>query len=566
MYAVRFRVPAALRDRLGREFARSLGVADPATAKGLAALAGIWFRELCGAYLLNETLTKTDLADAAERFLAEQLRLAKSKRSFHPEHREADIASQLELTTQRADELYANLQEFRFDSGTARWAGLIAQRAGVHLDEMSDDNRRHVLETAVRAEMELLRFVDLSLTDPTHPFEARPLSAIATVAMAEAAPSTTQPRALRVALTLQEAVDRFIQRKQGDGVGQSHIAEMRRALGWMLETWGEERAVAGINSDDLRDLRDAFEHMDRRAQGLKRPLAERQTNNPDHHIAPQTAAKYWQAVQSLFGFLENDRYVGGNPATGIKTRRSGNRPTRTPEAFSDAEVQAILKTPLYAGRMNNRSFQEPGSYIERGSYWWAGLIGLYTGMRAGEIAQLEVEDFDFGSDIPVVKVQKKGSAGPNAKRVKNKSSIRDVPLSVVLLNLGLQQFVERRSKAVGTARVFPDVSLGQGDRKSDGMTHFWRRLLIKHNLHKPGRATHVFRHTVSAKLRDQGVAEETITDIVGHAGRTVTRGYGGNKRPLSERAGAIAKLDYGVHVVTLIECLEATARARGGAR
>ena len=93
------------------------------------------------------------------------------------------------------------------------------------------------------------------------------------------------------------------------------------------------------------------------------------------------------------------------------------------------------------------------------------------------------------------------------------------------------------------------------------MTHFFGRYLRETGLWTTGRATHVFRHTVVAKLRATGVPEEVITDVVGHTGGTQTRRYGKNRRPVTELAAAIAKLEYGVDIAKLIAEQEAAAAA-----
>ena len=48
--------------------------------------------------------------------------------------------------------------------------------------------------------------------------------------------------------------------------------------------------------------------------------------------------------------------------------------------------------------------------ISKGSQYWCGLIALYAGMRAGEVAQFQVDDFDFDGPIPVFRIQLKGGA------------------------------------------------------------------------------------------------------------------------------------------------------------
>jgi integrase len=77
-------------------------------------------------------------------------------------------------------------------------------------------------------------------------------------------------------------------------------------------------------------------------------------------------------------------------------------------------------------------------------------------------------------------------------------------------------------------------------------------------LKKPGRATHVFRHTVTAVLRAAGVAEEDLQAVLGHRRATITAGYGG-EYPLERKAKTISAIDYGFDVVDLLKNAGTTA-------
>jgi len=239
----------------------------------------------------------------------------------------------------------------------------------------------------------------------------------------------------------------------------------------------------------------------------------------------------------------------------MKPLRPQRNVLRTPPPFKQDELQRLFAAPLYAGHKSPHVLSAKGTVISKGSHWWSGLIALYTGMRAGEIAQLQIDDFDFGASNPVIRVREAGEKGAVPKRLKSLAATRDVPISPVLLELGLEAFVAARSKGSGRPRVFPDLRFGRGDRRSDALTKFWSRFLHDQGLHEPGRATHVFRHTFTAALRRAAVQEELIAGIIGHAPRTQTGAYGGGF-PVELMAEAIGKVDYGFDVVVLLRAQE----------
>jgi integrase len=138
--------------------------------------------------------------------------------------------------------------------------------------------------------------------------------------------------------------------------------------------------------------------------------------------------------------------------------------------------------------------------------------------------------------------------GKFEKTTKNEASIRDIPLAPVLIALGLEQFVRNRAKL---DRLFIEFRFGSAGRKSDGATKFWLRYLKKFGLWKPGRSTHVWRHTVAAFLRSNGVSDEDIGAFIGHSGKTVTSGYGG-PQPLARKALTLSKLNYGFDILDVL--------------
>lgn len=92
----------------------------------------------------------------------------------------------------------------------------------------------------------------------------------------------------------------------------------------------------------------------------------------------------------------------------------------------------------------------------------------------------------------------------------------------------------------------------------EGATRFWGDFLRANDLWRAGRATHVWRHTVVAGLRANGVAVEDVAALVGHTGSAgdlalfgQTIKYGG-AYSLERKRDALLKLDYGLPLVQLL--------------
>ncbi|MEQ1494892.1 MAG: tyrosine-type recombinase/integrase, partial [Novosphingobium sp.] len=171
------------------------------------------------------------------------------------------------------------------------------------------------------------------------------------------------------------------------------------------------------------------------------------------------------------------------------------------------------------------------------------------GLRAGELSQLLPGDFDFSAEVPHLKVRRVDETGATIKSTKTDGSVRDVPLAPVLLQLGLAEFVAQRAKVDRKRRVLHEFNLGSRGRTSDGMTKFWGAYLRAHDLWKPGRSTHVWRHTLIANLRANGVPIEDIAAFVGHKQQSVTASYGGDY-PLERKLKTALAIDYGFDVIS----------------
>ena len=57
--------------------------------------------------------------------------------------------------------------------------------------------------------------------------------------------------------TLETLTKDYLRRKELTGVGPSQLTELTRALGWMREELGDDRAITDVTKDDLRAFRDA---------------------------------------------------------------------------------------------------------------------------------------------------------------------------------------------------------------------------------------------------------------------------------------------------------------------
>lgn len=544
---MRLRLPAGLARRLGlAELRKSLHTKEADTAKARCRLAVAWFQELTGQLERMSNPTRGQLEVAARQYFARLQEEIDTRPPMEAEQFEALLPSNLERTRKAREERDDALRANNFGEATESKARELVRWVGGTFEELDRPAQLFALQLIARAERQQLRYLEHVLIAPhgrfdpdDEAFAGRPEPAALSGAVAQS----------QSTITLADAGMRYLQRKQLTGVGKSHVDELGRALGWLNEEFGPDRPLSRLSADDLRTIRDGIERRDVRLRGRATSFRQSQTDSREHQISAATAKRYWSSIQGFLDWAVEEQFLGTSPASTFRIAPKRGERRRSPEPFNELELRKLFRTPLYAGRRPRQPTVDGPSLVRDGR-WWSGVIPLFTGLRAGELAQLLPGDFAFDAPVPHVKVREEDDSGVRVKTAKTASSIRETPLTPLLLELGLREFVERQRSRAPSGRVFSEFRPGVG-RSSDGLTKFWGAYLRKFGLWKPGRATHVMRHTFVARLRELEVPEPDIAALVGHAPRSQTAQYGGGYT-LTRKSKIIERLDYGFDLVTVL--------------
>jgi integrase len=553
VYVVRFRLPADLAKRTGvGELRRSLFTKDLAEARRRCLLASEWFGHAVEQLREMKTVSRSDLEGAARQFFGTLRDEVDQPRDFPDDHYDQELDFQLASTRDHIGKLDDQLRSNRYSPGVEWTANELVRLLGATLPDLTEQLRLVAMQLAARAEREQMQYLTHQLTSPATVF-APSDQLFLPGAPTSSPPAFHSPQITPVpsGKTLSEASAEYLRKKKIKGVGLSQITELERSLGWLQEVLGADRRLPTVTKDEMRTFRDDLERLEVSLRGRRAPFKDRLTNDPTKQIRSVTSTRYWKAVQSFFEWCTVELSLPSDPTLGLKIEKRKHETPESPEPFSEDELRKFLQTPVFAGYKPIKHYSTPGPCRKRGAQFWAGILPLYTGLRAGEFTQLLPTDFVFDHEIPHLKVQEVDGNGDKVKSTKNLASIRDVPLAADLLTLGLREYVERQAKRFPKERVFSYFRTGNQGRRSDGMSRFWLDYLKLFGLWKPGRATHVMRHTIIARLRALEVAEEDISAFVGHSGKTMTSRYGG-AYPLARKAGTAAKLNYGFDLVEAV--------------
>lgn len=302
-------------------------------------------------------------------------------------------------------------------------------------------------------------------------------------------------------------------------ISRSHIRDFKRALSEVPHRWTTRPELAGMQLADAARTWAATGGATRSARTVNREVSE---------------------ISAFLAWLKDNAYIEENVATGFRSRIDKAKHKYPP--YSKPQLQELFSSPLFAGCHPKREHQ-PGDEKVRDWRYWLPLCALYTGARAGEIAQLECADirqvegvwtFDFNED-----------GEETGKKLKTASSRRAVPIHKVLIELGWLDYVQQQI-AAGYQRVFADLQPGPRGDWSYRPSKFWARYLQRIGLKRRGLNLHSFRHTFADACRDAGVEGGVLQALLGHADHSQTGHYGklalGNLR---QRHEAIASVCFG---------------------
>jgi len=238
----------------------------------------------------------------------------------------------------------------------------------------------------------------------------------------------------------------------------------------------------------------------------------------------------------LFDWMikEKSHNVDKNPFSGGKIPRTKIDSSER-DMFTLDEVEVIFSDPIFTAHQ----FDIPSEY-------WLPLLGLYTGMRMGEIAQLELDDVFEQHGVLVLNITPEGT---EIKSIKTLSSKRFVPVHPHIRDIGFDKYLQSMRSTPNNTRLFPDVPY-----KNDGYSYLpsknFGKLLKRCGFQtRSGKTFHSFRHTVATSLDHTGSTETTIARLLGHVSANTMTGKRYIKdSTLKERYALVCQLSFSNYI------------------
>ncbi len=371
-------------------------------------------------------------------------------------------------------------------------------------------------------------------------FDAQPKSQIVRDALAGKSSKATSGE------TIIELFDQYAQIRVEEGTKRANgIAQDRMVIRQFAEFVGPSRAISSITVDDARSFRDTLRKVptgyskkkDYAGLNIRQAVAKAEREEAKC-LGPKTRGRYMSTISPFFDWLRSEGRIDYQPFDGLHQKTvKGDNPL---PPFSTEQLNEIFSSPLFAGfERDGREHQSGTVHCDDWRYWIP-LIGLFTGARVTEVAQLNVDDIvkhsmsalnDDASSVERYFFEFKEDRR-TGQQVKSKKQ-RNVPVHSKLVSIGFLAFYTKqltRASRDGNRQLFPELTMKGPDAKlGDVPSRFWRDYLeaIKVKSGSDGSGFHSFRHTISDRLRQAGFMDKEFGPIIlGHSDKSVTTGYG----------------------------------------
>lgn len=298
------------------------------------------------------------------------------------------------------------------------------------------------------------------------------------------------------------------------GLAGNTITEYQLSVDRFISVHGD-LDINDISKEHVKEYRDLLRKVPSRPPNDVRalPIAKQVVwagHNDMQRLSQAAINKNFLGVKAALNHAYNETSIltdpyWRNPFDGFsKKPKQAENPVRR---FTDEQIGLIFSSDLYKPKTAEK--------------FWVPLVLFYTGARLTEISQIHVSDV-LTDPIPHIVLENLEDEDPvAAKKLKNESSHRTVPLHRALLDMGFLDYVASMRNA-GCLHVFPHLP----HKKVDGVGDLVSRDFISRfrahgeinpesGLNTKSLVTHSLRHTFrTAALR---LPDQTFVNIVmGH--------------------------------------------------
>ena len=358
------------------------------------------------------------------------------------------------------------------------------------------------------------------------------------------APEPIEPYLVEIKL-IREVVDEFLDLRKGT-IGEKMLDEYKVITDDFIEIIGNI-PVSSLSKDSIRTYI---------STQIKLPPNRRK--NPKYRemsivevmklkgVKPQSRInvnKFLTRLTTFMNFGVSQGYIKENYILGMKIPIPKTEGRKKREPFSPEDLGKILSPKSYLDWTvdfgKTTKSRKPNVVKYQNSFYWAFLIGIFSGMRTNETAQLRIGDIIKKENVWMISIDE-----TEGKSVKTTSSIRKVPVHPTLISLGFIDYV-KIIKSKGVDRVFPELTKQRDGYSTKISQHYNEKFLPSVGVWKKQvKVLYSTRHTFINRCYNKGVDRDIIKSIVGHEPDFTMDVYGGSPFTPKQLYQGISKVSY----------------------
>jgi len=227
-------------------------------------------------------------------------------------------------------------------------------------------------------------------------------------------------------------------------------------------------------------------------------------------IAHATLVKHVQGIKAIFAHVAKyTEWVDSNPfadfAIAEPRGKKSDRKDNGRKPFTSDQLEALITTLEAEKSLTDDDY-------------WPPMLALYQGARLEEICQLDKADVVEIDCIPCLRITDALDEfdGDTDKKLKNKASVRTVPIHPALIAKGFMDFERHSKRASNGPKLFTSFEM-DADKRWGGNygKRFGRLLREKAKITDPKVVFHSFRHTWTDAARNAGLPFEIRAALAG---------------------------------------------------
>lgn len=380
-------------------------------------------------------------------------------------------------------------------------------------------------------------------------------------------------------ITINSLCKKFLQSKEEGRRSASTLKNIRTATRIAREFFGGNTPISDLTYEDgknfVRFLKTIPKNSGKRYPNTTVVRAAKQEARKQTPIviSKKTAEMHYDYASEMFKSVQQLFESGVNHVSPLLEKYK--------ELIPDDPVRVDFSNKMYTGKEITRLFTSKEFLNSSGGPWkkgsnassryWIPFLCLFHGMRLSEAAQLYVSNIKQESRITYMEVTDYGDENKGvvskSKRVKTRSSVRNVALHPEMVKLGFLDFVEKRrneSKGQKNVALFKEIDINPNSELpvSNAVSKWFARIRTK-IFGKPDfpgdRGLHSFRHGFRAAADKRVgetlqplVARDLVDAICGWTGKGGVNnsnsgdlyGTGKTGHPIKDLHQAICKIEF----------------------